>query len=217
MRPRLPFTRPHWSRRLLCGLGFLAILPLARIAALAPPLLAQVPGDVVELKDEEVTAERLTEILAPRGGTRGLYAAPKTPHCDVVRQRVRRGAKTRGITPSAAIRIDFDFNSAEIVPEAEQRLAVMGKALGSERLASSCILIAGHTDARGSNAVNDRLSQRRAEAVVRYLVSHFQLDGQRLMAVGRGKREPIADNGTDEGRQRNRRVEIGNLGSGDES
>lgn len=214
--------------RLMATLGLLAMLIMALLCAAIPLLQAQEPGDVptvsspsprpvVELKDDEVTAERLIEILAPPGGTRGLNVVPRTPHCAVYRRRLTRGVAVRGITAAAAIRIDFGFNSADIAPQAAQKLEAMGQALGSERLASSCIRVEGHTDGIGSNAFNDRLSRRRAEAVVHYLATRFGLDPQRLVGVGRGKREPIDDNGTPEGRQRNRRVEIANLGSGDES
>jgi len=206
------FSSPQ---RALCVLAWLALAAAAH-SGLAPRLQAQEPGNVVELKPDEVTAERLVDILTPRGGSRGLSVAPRTPHCDLLRRRATHGTRVRGIAATAAIRVDFDFNSAQITPAAEATLAAMGQALGSERLASSCIMISGHTDAIGSDAFNDRLSRRRAEAVVGYLASHFGLDAQRLVAVGRGKREPIAGNDSAEGRQRNRRVEIGNLGAGDE-
>jgi outer membrane protein OmpA-like peptidoglycan-associated protein len=210
-------TRRCRTRRLILHLGLLILLAMARPTGITSPLRAQESGEVVELKGDEITSERLIEILAPPGGMRGLNVAPRTPHCEIYRQRLTRGTAVRGITATAAIPIEFSFNSAEIGPQAEQTLARMGQALSSERLASSCIRIEGHTDGIGSNSFNDRLSRRRAEAVVRYLTNRFSLDPQRLVAVGRGKRDPIGDNGTSEGRRRNRRVQIGNMGSGYES
>ncbi|SEP85683.1 Outer membrane protein OmpA [Solimonas aquatica] len=65
----------------------------------------------------------------------------------------------------------------------------------------------GHTDAKGSDAYNEDLSQRRAEAVVRYL-TQAGVDASRMSAKGFGESHPIADNDTDEGREQNRRVEL---------
>jgi OOP family OmpA-OmpF porin len=66
--------------------------------------------------------------------------------------------------------------------------------------------IEGHTDSKGSNAHNKRLSQRRADAVREVLVSKFGIDTGRLRAAGYGEERPIADNKTEAGRQKNRRV-----------
>ena len=72
--------------------------------------------------------------------------------------------------------------------------------------------IEGHTDSRGSDAYNQKLSQRRAQSVIRYLAASFGIEEDRLLAVGKGEGEPLADNGTDSGRQKNRRVQIVNIG-----
>lgn len=69
------------------------------------------------------------------------------------------------------------------------------------------VLIEGHTDSQGSANLNQVLSQRRAEAVRDALIQQG-VDGGRLRAVGLGKDRPVADNGTAEGRARNRRVEV---------
>ena len=67
--------------------------------------------------------------------------------------------------------------------------------------------VQGHTDNQGSDAVNDPLSQQRAEAVVKALEG-MGVDGFNLRAVGKGSHEPVADNKTEEGRAKNRRVEF---------
>lgn len=72
---------------------------------------------------------------------------------------------------------------------------------------SASVLIEGHTDSQGSANLNQVLSQRRAEAVRDALIQKG-VDGSRLRAVGLGKDRPVADNGTTEGRARNRRVEV---------
>jgi OOP family OmpA-OmpF porin len=69
------------------------------------------------------------------------------------------------------------------------------------------IIIMGHTDSVGSDAYNLKLSQARAESVVRYLTSKG-ISQSRQVAKGYGESKPVADNNTDEGRERNRRVEL---------
>ena len=68
--------------------------------------------------------------------------------------------------------------------------------------------IEGHTDNVGDAAMNRKLSQKRAESVLKYLVEKLGVDAKRLTAVGYGEERPIADNATAEGRQKNRRVDI---------
>jgi outer membrane protein OmpA-like peptidoglycan-associated protein len=67
--------------------------------------------------------------------------------------------------------------------------------------------VQGHTDNQGSDKVNDPLSQQRAEAVVKALAS-LGVDDFNLKAVGKGSHVPVADNKTEAGRAKNRRVEF---------
>jgi len=67
--------------------------------------------------------------------------------------------------------------------------------------------VAGHTDNTGSDAYNEALSDRRASSVASYFASR-NIASQRLLTIGMGESRPVADNGTTEGRQANRRVEI---------
>ncbi len=69
------------------------------------------------------------------------------------------------------------------------------------------IVVAGHTDSKGSNAYNQRLSERRATSVSEYLLSK-QVNDARIETVGFGEDHPVADNGSEEGRALNRRVEL---------
>jgi len=92
------------------------------------------------------------------------------------------------------------------LPIAERQLAKVAEAL-KEQDESKTIVVEGHTDSRGSDAANLRLSQERAETVLLFLVGQG-VDSQRIRAVGKGERNPIASNRTAEGRANNRRVEI---------
>ncbi len=75
------------------------------------------------------------------------------------------------------------------------------------RCAGGAIEVGGHTDARGSDEVNERLSQARAEAVVRALIDRG-VPADRLLPVGFGEERPVATNETEAGRAQNRRIEF---------
>ncbi len=99
----------------------------------------------------------------------------------------------------------FAFGSAELTPELR---ALLDTAAGIiTRNPTLALTVEGHTDSIGSNAFNQGLSEARAQAAVDYLVT-LGVPAERLVAVGYGETRPIADNGTDEGRARNRRVEF---------
>lgn len=102
----------------------------------------------------------------------------------------------------------FAFDSADLSDEAVARLGEVAAEVG-ERAAPGALTIVGHTDSNGSDAYNDDLSQRRAQAVADVLgpaLTDADLD---ISVEGRGESEPVADNGSDEGRQLNRRVTVG--------
>jgi outer membrane protein OmpA-like peptidoglycan-associated protein len=101
--------------------------------------------------------------------------------------------------------ISFDTGSAAIKP---QLRAVLDPFVGSLRDdAAARISIIGHTDSSGSEAVNNPLSVERAQSVRDYLTARG-IAGARVETAGRGEREPIAENTTEAGRAKNRRVEI---------
>jgi outer membrane protein OmpA-like peptidoglycan-associated protein len=104
--------------------------------------------------------------------------------------------------------IYFEFDSATISPQAMPQLRELGAALSDPRLAGASFTIGGHTDATGTDAYNTRLSQRRAEAVQRFLVENYTIPSANLHAVGYGKHQP--KNKADAFAAENRRVEIVN-------
>ncbi len=101
--------------------------------------------------------------------------------------------------------ISFDTGSATIRPQLRAVLDPFANSLKGDPNARVSII--GHTDSTGSDRVNDPLSVQRAQSVRDYLADHG-VAPQRVEVAGRGEREPIADNSTDAGRARNRRVEI---------
>jgi len=72
-------------------------------------------------------------------------------------------------------------------------------------------LVIGHTDSDGSEEENKTLSKERAEAVADYLTSNYDVEIDRLIAVGKGESKPVASNDTEEGKQQNRRVQFKKL------
>jgi OOP family OmpA-OmpF porin len=100
----------------------------------------------------------------------------------------------------------FDTAKATIKPESAAALAVIGEVLKSD--ASLKLEIQGHTDNAGSAAANLKLSQDRAAAVKAYLVQTHGVAADRLTTAGLGDTKPIADNGSEDGRAKNRRVEL---------
>jgi len=115
---------------------------------------------------------------------------------------------TRALNIRMENQVLFDFDSDRLHPAARQSLAQLAAVLTDTRYPPpKRIIIVGHTDSTGSRQYNKELSQRRAEAVSDYLVSRG-VDRSLLAAVGMGPDEPVADNSTESGRARNRRVEI---------
>jgi outer membrane protein OmpA-like peptidoglycan-associated protein len=100
----------------------------------------------------------------------------------------------------------FKTNDSALLPIAESQLRKVAEALDAYDQGRK-IVVAGHTDSKGSASANQRLSLARAESVRTFLVRSGGA-ADRITAVGKGKDEPIADNRTAEGRANNRRVEI---------
>lgn len=101
--------------------------------------------------------------------------------------------------------ITFDFNRAEVRYEFVRHLQGLAQTLS--RYPSMSVTVVGHADAIGSDGYNQQLSERRAYSVSDVL-RRYGVDYRRIAASGRGEWEPIASNGDEWGRARNRRVEI---------
>jgi outer membrane protein OmpA-like peptidoglycan-associated protein len=99
----------------------------------------------------------------------------------------------------------FDVAKSDLRSDAQVNLANLAKILN--KYPDTNILIEGHTDSDGSVDYNQTLSERRAQAVSHYLASQSVASG-RMSNVGNGENQPIADNGTTDGKQLNRRVEV---------
>jgi outer membrane protein OmpA-like peptidoglycan-associated protein len=122
------------------------------------------------------------------------------------REHIAALAKER---PSVDVEINFGYSSADIGPTALPAVTALGNALTSPELKGGTFVLAGHTDAKGSYPTNQELSERRAEAVKRYLVQRFQIPAATLVTVGYGKTK--LKNESDPNGAENRRVQIVNM------
>jgi OOP family OmpA-OmpF porin len=104
----------------------------------------------------------------------------------------------------------FDFDKSVLKPEGRAKLDDLTSKIRDVNL--EVIIAVGHTDSIGTDAYNQRLSVRRAEAVKAYLVSKG-IERNRVYTEGKGEKQPVADNRTKEGRAKNRRVEIEVVGT----
>ena len=100
----------------------------------------------------------------------------------------------------------FDFDKAEIKPEFMPLLDHIARVVNNQPKMN--LQIEGHTDSVGAAEYNQKLSQRRANAIKNALVSNYKLDPVRLKSVGFGETRPLASNDTKDGRAKNRRVEL---------
>jgi OmpA-OmpF porin, OOP family len=104
----------------------------------------------------------------------------------------------------------FDFDKAVLKPEGKAKLDDLASKVKAINL--EVIIAVGHTDSVGSDAYNQKLSLKRAEAVKAYLVSKG-IEKNRVYTEGKGEKQPVADNKTSAGRAKNRRVEIEVVGT----
>ena len=107
------------------------------------------------------------------------------------------------------LEINFNYNSSAITAKSEPQLKALGNALHSARLENSVIVISGHTDTRGNDEYNEKLSERRAESVKTYLVEKMKISPDNLTTAGYGSRN--LKNKADPFGAENRRVEIVNM------
>ncbi|MBR1206116.1 MULTISPECIES: OmpA family protein [unclassified Bradyrhizobium] len=177
----------------------------------------------------DVTEDQIIKALTPEKKplTRGLSAGPQTsPRLNADQAKFVqsvRGRATRSLSstereeiativqdkPKIDLEINFDYNSADISAKSLPSVQALGRALTNQDLKGSTFVVAGHTDAAGGEDYNQGLSERRADAIKRYLVDKYGINGTDLVTVGYGKSKlkdpshPMADV--------NRRVQVVNM------
>jgi outer membrane protein OmpA-like peptidoglycan-associated protein len=179
--------------------------------------------------DDNVTEDQIVRALAPpkKPLTRGLSMGPQT---DPVATEAEgkfvqsiRGRATRSLStaereeiatiakdkPNIDLEITFDYNSADISAKSLPSVQALGRALTNPDLKGATFIVAGHTDAAGGEGYNQDLSERRADAIKRYLMQNYGIAPADLVTVGYGKsklkdpNQPLAEV--------NRRVQVVNM------
>lgn len=178
----------------------------------------------------DVTEDQIIKALTPEKKplTRGLSVGPQITSPGLNADQAKfvqsvRGRATRSLSsaereeiativqdkPKIDLEINFDYNSADISAKSLPSVQALGRALTNQDLKGSTFVVAGHTDAAGGEDYNQGLSERRADAIKRYLVDKYGINGADLVTVGYGKSKlkdpshPMADV--------NRRVQVVNV------
>ena len=148
--------------------------------------------------------EKEPQVISADFITRSLTQKPKS--------------RTRGLSvmarPSIDIQILFETASAQILPSSMKQLEQVARALTSQSLSKSPIIIEGHTDSVGNAEYNQKLSEQRSKSVRAVLANRFGVPAQRLKVIGFGEAKPIASNKTEWGQSKNRRVTFVNEDGG---
>jgi outer membrane protein OmpA-like peptidoglycan-associated protein len=122
------------------------------------------------------------------------------------REEIAQIAATK---PKIDLEIQFDYNSADISKTSMSAVQELGKALSNSDLKGSTFVVAGHTDAIGSEGYNQDLSERRADTIKRYLSEKYGINGADLVTVGYGETKPKDANAPMD--PTNRRVQVVNM------
>lgn len=181
---------------------------------------------------EDISEAQILKALSPPSAprTRGLSVGAPTPVAPVARvsaddafldslrdkpsrslsvgEREKLGAVAAS-KPQIDLPMEFDYNSDILRGEALANANNLGKALSSEAMRGQTFMIAGHTDAKGTDVANQKLSERRADAVKQYLVQRYNIPASNLITVGYGKARLKAP--TEPFGRENRRVQTVNM------
>ena len=159
-------------------------------------------------------------IAAPRAAAPAPAPAPRAaapaPAPAAAAPRAAAPAARPAPPPAAATKVTyaadtfFDFNKSVLKADGKAKLDDLAGKVKAINL--EVIIAVGHTDSAGSDAYNQKLSVKRADAVKAYLITKG-IEKNRVYTEGKGEKQPVADNKTDAGRSKNRRVEIEVVGT----
>jgi outer membrane protein OmpA-like peptidoglycan-associated protein len=200
---------------------------LSRLKAITLGAALSMTAGLAMAGDGSVSADQIMNALRPKPQTRGLsagsHADPAIAAKDIGFVQTLRNRKTRSLSlgerdqiadiastkPKIDLEIQFDYNSADIRKSSVPEVQELGKALSDANLKGSTFVIAGHTDAIGTEAYNQGLSERRAETIKQYLTEKYGINGSDLVTVGYGKSKPKDPNAPTD--PTNRRVQVVNM------
>jgi outer membrane protein OmpA-like peptidoglycan-associated protein len=202
---------------------------VSRLKAVTLGVALSMTAGLAVAADNTVSADQILNALRPKPMTRGLSmtAAPQVDasvkakevsFLDSLRNRKTRSlslgereqiAEIASTKPKVDLEIQFDYNSADISKTSLTTVQELGKALSNPGLKGSTFVVAGHTDAVGSEPYNLDLSERRADTIKHVLVEKFGIASNDLVTVGYGKTK-LKDAGNPTA-PINRRVQVVNM------
>lgn len=175
-------------------------------AATNQPTLNQITADSAQqlLASKAYQTHQISRVInncvAPTSIVAPVVVVPAQPPVEVVQTVAPQDI------PTLRLNILFDYDKSVVKAQYRDEIAKAAQFLANYPNATA--VIEGHTDAKGSDSYNQKLSQRRAEAVRQALISQQGVDANRISAVGYGEARPIASNATEAGREQNRRVMV---------
>ena len=203
--------QPAAARRLILAVAVLVVSLAAQLA----PGRAQEPsaGQLIQSLQPKVKFRSFDPAQGEREAKQrelvGRLQTSKTRQITVEeRKEIAEVVKDNDL-PQVDLEVFFEFDSAAITPEATPILLKLGEAPSNDKLKGSVFMVAGHTDAKGSDAYNLGLSAARANSVRDFLIEKFHIEPKQLVAVGFGEEQlknqenPLADE--------NRRVQVVNM------
>ena len=177
---------------------------MSLVASLVPLLAMAAPGDPTEEEMVKALAPRPAQAAPapearPRGPAEEDEAAPASQETPGIRLRGRKAVTVKAAKDATEgaregrlqLSVQFDLGSAVLLEEGRALLARLGRAMASPALAGLAYRIEGHTDATGGPAINQRLSERRAESVTAFLIAATGLSEDRFVPVGFGSTQPL--------------------------
>src|SRR3954470_24020461 len=185
--------------------------------------LAMPAGLGTRLDPEQPSPEDIIKSFNAARITRGLTASPdhaarkaeETRFVNTLRNRPTRSLTTAERDqivsiaqkrPSIDLEVNFEYNSDAIGPKATPQVTALGQALSNADLKGGTFIVAGHTDGKGGDTYNQSLSERRADAVKRFLLEKYGIEAGSLVTVGYGKNQ--LKNTSDPLAADNRRVQV---------
>ncbi len=166
------------------------------------------------LKNKDESSKKRNKRMLEAAGIFGLAGAGIGYYMDTQEAKLRKTLRDTGVS------VERDGDNINLIMPGNITFVTAGHDLNADfhavldsvilvlqEFEKTIIVVAGHTDSRGSDEYNQGLSERRASSVFEYLLSKSVVEA-RIEAVGFGENHPIADNGTSEGRSLNRRVEL---------
>ena len=201
---------PHAFNDVVLNLGLQLPLGLKAKPAPEPAPAAVVPVETPPDSDGDGVPDDKDQCPGTPPGTQvnevGCPLPPPPPPCKTPEAGQRVDLSGCAVGDTIVLHgVNFEFDKATLTVNAKTILDGVADSLSAAPGIN--VEIGGHTDSRGSDAYNEKLSERRSESVMQYLIGRG-IGSERMSAHGYGESNPVADNETDEGRELNRRVEL---------